>query len=174
MTDWRVVLLAMEPTAKPWIVDGIVDAMPTIIERFKIDTPLRQQHFLATIAHESDHFHTTTEYASGAAYEGRKDLGNIQKGDGRRFKGRGLIQLTGRFNYKAASDEFKEDFVTDPDLVARFPWAALVSGWFWHKNAINKHADKDDCHAVCKVVNGGLNGINSRITLTRLAGKALA
>jgi putative chitinase len=174
MTDWRAVIFKIEPTAKPWIVDGIVDTMPSIIERYAINTSLRQQHFLATLAHESDHFHTTTEYASGGAYEGRKDLGNTQRGDGKRFKGRGLIQLTGRFNYDAASKEFKTDFVADPDLVARFPWAALVSGWFWGKNDINKFADKDDCRGVCKVVNGGTNGLDSRINLTRLAGAALA
>jgi putative chitinase len=174
MTDWRSVISIMEPTAKPWIVDGLVDAMPVLIERYKIDTALRQQHFLATCAHESDHFHTTVEYASGAAYEGRKDLGNTYKGDGKRFRGRGLIQLTGRANYRAAGDEFKTDFVADPDKVARFPWAALVSGWFWHKNEINRHADNDDPRAVCKVVNGGLNGLQSRIDLTRIAGRALA
>lgn len=174
MTDWRKVILTMEPTAKPWIVDGLVDAMPSIIERYKIDTTLRQQHFLATLAHESDHFHTTTEYASGAAYENRKDLGNTHRGDGKKFKGRGLIQLTGRSNYQAASDEFKQDFVEDPELAARFPWAALTGGWFWHKNGLNAVADKDDCRGVCKIVNGGYNGIDSRTMLTQLAGKALA
>jgi putative chitinase len=174
MTDWRAVVFQIEPTAKPWIVDGVVDAMPAVIERYHINTPLRQQHFLGTLAHESDHFHTTTEYASGAAYEGRKDLGNTHKGDGKRFKGRGLIQLTGRYNYQAASDEFKTDFIAEPDLVARFPWAILVSAWWWKNHDLNEVADKDDCTRVCRIVNGGVNGLQSRINLTRLAGVALA
>jgi putative chitinase len=173
MTDWRAVVFKIELTAKPWIADGIVDSMPIVIERYAVNTPLRQQHFLGTLAHESDHFHTTTEYASGGAYEGRKDLGNVQKGDGRRFKGRGLIQLTGRANYQAASNELKTDFVADPDLVARFPWAIVVSAWWWKNHDLNAVADKDDCERVCRVVNGGLTGLDSRIDLTRLAGKAL-
>jgi putative chitinase len=174
MTDWRAVILKIEPTAKPWIVDGIVDAMPIVIERYTINTPLRQQHFLGTLAHESDHFHTTVEYASGAAYENRKDLGNLYRGDGKRFKGRGLIQLTGRANYAAAAQEFKTDFIEEPDLVSRFPWALVVSAWWWRNHDLNEVADKDNCEQVCRIVNGGTNGLQSRIDLTRLAGEALA
>lgn len=171
--EWRQVLVKMEPNGKPWILDGLADAMPIIVERYKINTTTRQTHFLATLAHESDHFRTTREYASGAAYEGRKDLGNTQPGDGKRFRGRGLIQLTGRANYAAASAAMGEDYIGNPDLVERFPAAAMVSGWFWQKNDINKHADKDDVRAVCKVVNGGYNGLDSRIALTKIAGTAL-
>ena len=160
--DWKKVILKIEPRAKEWIVLGLADAMPIMVDQFKLDTALRQQHFLAQCAHESDHFQTTREYASGKAYEGRKDLGNAQKGDGERYRGRGLIQLTGRFNYTAASKALGEDYVGHPDLVERFPAAAIVSGWFWEKNAINEHADRDDIRAVTKVVNGGYNGLDSR------------
>jgi putative chitinase len=173
LVEWEAVLKQIAPSAKLWIVDGVVDAMPIVVERYEINTPLRQQHFLATLAHESDYFRTTTEYASGAAYEGRKDLGNIQKGDGRKYKGRGLIQLTGRFNYAAATKAFKTDFIADPDLVARFPAAIMVSAWWWKNHGLNEVADQDDCKGVCKIVNGGYNGLNSRIDLTRLAGVAL-
>jgi len=167
--EWKVLLDKMEPNGKPWIILGLADAMPTVVERYEVNTKERQAQFLATVAHESDHFRATVEYASGNAYEGRRDLGNTQKGDGRRFKGRGLIQLTGRFNYKAASDEFKTDFIADPDLIGVFPWAAVVSAWWWKNHDLNRIADKGDPRAVCKVVNGGLNGIDSRIALLKIA-----
>lgn len=171
--EWRDVLLKMEPRGKPWILDGLADAMPVMV-RFAIDTPLRQQHFLAQCAHESDHFQTTREYASGQAYEGRKDLGNTAKGDGQRFRGRGLIQLTGRANYRDASNALQEPYIETPELVERFPAAAIVSGWFWHRNDINRHADKDDARAVCKAVNGGLNGLDSRLALLKTAKTVIA
>ena len=117
---------------------------------------------------------TTREYASGAAYEGRKDLGNTQKGDGTRFRGRGLIQLTGRANYAAASKALGEPYIDDPDLVERFPAAAMVSGWFWQKNNVNKHANRDDARAVTKVINGGYNGLDSRQALLKTAKSAVA
>lgn len=172
--EWREVLLKMEPKGKPWILDGLADAMPHIVERFNINTPLRQQHFLAQVAHESDHFKTTREYASGQAYEGRKDLGNTHRGDGQRYRGRGLIQLTGRANYEAASAALGEPYAAVPDLVERFPAAAIVSGWFWDRNDIHKHADKDDVRAVTKVVNGGYNGLDSRTALLATARTAFS
>lgn len=171
--EWRQVLVKMEPRGKPWVLDGLADAMPHLVERFGINTAVRQQHFLAQVAHESDHFQTTREYASGKAYEGRKDLGNTQKGDGERFRGRGLIQLTGRFNYQKASDALKEPYVDDPPLVEKFPAAAIVSGWWWQTNGCNELADKDDVKVVTKRVNGGLNGINSRTALLATARTAI-
>jgi putative chitinase len=161
--EWRAALVKIAPRGKPWILDGLADAMPAMVDRFDINTAVRQQHFLAQLAHESDHFQTTREYASGRAYEGRKDLGNTHKGDGERFRGRGLIQLTGRSNYQRASDALKEPYVQEPDLVEKFPAAAIVSGWFWKTNGLNEIADKDDIRAVTRRVNGGLNGLDSRM-----------
>lgn len=160
--EWRKVLVKIEPRGKPWILDGLADAMEDLVSTFEINTDFRQQHFLSQCAHESDHFQTTREYASGAAYEGRKDLGNTVKGDGQRFRGRGLIQLTGRANYRAASNALQEPYVEQPELVERFPAAAIVSGWFWKTHGLNELADKDDVRAVTKRVNGGYNGLASR------------
>src|SRR5580692_4442418 len=170
--EWKTVILKVEPRGKAWIVDGLADQMELLATKFGIDTPLRQQHFLAQCAHESDHFQTTREYASGKAYEGRRDLGNTRKGDGERYRGRGLIQLTGRFNYEAASKALGEPYVEEPNLVELFPAAAIVSGWFWAKNDINKHADRDDVRAATKVVNGGLNGLDSRVAALKSAKSA--
>ena len=172
--EWEKVILKVSPRGKPWIVLGLADQMERMASEFKIDTPLRQQHFIAQCAHESDGFQTTREYASGRAYEGRRDLGNTQKGDGERFRGRGLIQLTGRFNYTAASQALGEPYVDKPELVEVFPAAAIVSGWFWAKNNINQHADRDDVRAVTKVVNGGYNGLKERTAYLSTARTAIS
>ena len=172
--DWRIALGRIEPNGKPWILDGLADAMPGMVKAFDINTAVRQQHFLSQCAHESDHFQTTREYASGGAYEGRRDLGNTHKGDGKKFRGRGLIQLTGRANYEAASKALGEPYAHDPELVERFPAAAIVSGWFWATHGLNALADKDDVEAVTRRVNGGINGLASRITCLKAARTCIA
>ena len=115
--------------------------------------------FVAQCAHESDHFKTTVEYASGAAYEGRKDLGNTEPGDGKRFKGRGYIQLTGRSNYAKAGAYFGVDFLKHPEWVAEPEWAAKVSAWFF---TVFAKVDGLDITRATKRINGGLNGIKQR------------
>ena len=172
--EWEAVVKQIAPSGKPWIVMGFADALPALCSRYKIDTPDRQAHFIAQVTHESDGLRTTIEYADGSAYEGRKDLGNTRKGDGRKFKGRGLIQLTGRANYSAASRALGQDFVADPVLVAAFPAAADVSGWFWDSRDLNRHADRDDVEAVTLAINGGFNGLDSRVAYLKSAKTALA
>lgn len=132
--------------------------------RFGIVSELSKAHFLAQVAHESAGFRTATEYASGKAYEGRRDLGNVKPGDGVRYKGRGLIQCTGRANYAEYSlDTYGDDrCVRDPFMVAKLPDAALVAGWFWQKRGLNKYAEQDDLRAVTKRINGGYNGLADR------------
>ncbi|QGL88395.1 hypothetical protein FEO91_08790 [Stenotrophomonas maltophilia] len=132
--------------------------------QFGIVTALQKAHFLAQVAHESDGFSTATEYASGRAYEGRADLGNVRPGDGVRFKGRGLIQLTGRENYAAFSHAMGrgEYFLREPEAVAMLPWAAIAAGWFWKRKGLNSLADRDDVVAVTKRINGGANGLEDR------------
>lgn len=139
--------------------------------RFGINTPLRVAHFLAQVAHESMTGRYMEEIASGRAYEGRKDLGNVMTGDGTRFKGRGLIQLTGRTNYGAYSQALYGDdrALRDPGMVAKLPDAALAAGWFWQSKNLNRFADADDVTTVTKRVNGGLNGFDDRKTKLALA-----
>lgn len=137
--------------------------MPSMNRR-QINTPLRQAHFLAQLGQESDSFATAEEYASGDAYEGRLDLGNTQQGDGRRFKGRGLIQLTGRSNYAAYGTAIGKDLINgNPAAVATDPSLAVdVSTWFWDTHNLNHLADSDNVDAVTRAINGGLNGISNR------------
>jgi putative chitinase len=132
--------------------------------RYKITSELRMAHFIAQLAHESASFRYAEEIASGEAYEGRSDLGNTQPGDGRRFKGRGLIQLTGRANYTEYSRAAGVDYVAKPQLLASDPFAAVdVACWFWNSRKLNALADADDVKAVTRRINGGFNGLDDRI-----------
>ena len=157
----------MSRSATPTIVNGIVTSQDTI-EKGGIDTPLRLCHFMAQCAHESAHFGTTREFASGAAYEGRRDLGNTQPGDGRRYRGRGLIQTTGRANYHETTADIEKivptapDFEQNPEALEQFPWALLSAISYWRRRGINRHADRDDVRAVTIAVNGRLNGFEER------------
>lgn len=148
------------------------DAMRT----FEINTPLRMAHFLAQLGHESGSLRYVRELASGKAYEGRKDLGNVQPGDGVMYKGRGLIQLTGRANYEAFNGFLDDDVdvVEHPEKVEEPELATLVAGWFWWRSGLNKLADKDDVLAVTKRVNGGINGLEDRKGYLKRAKKVLA
>ncbi|MFB9057208.1 glycoside hydrolase family 19 protein, partial [Mariniflexile ostreae] len=153
----------------------LVEAINNVLGKYDINTCLRLSHFLAQIEHESDHFNTTEEYASGSLYEGRKDLGNTEKGDGKRFKGRGLIQLTGRANYTSYTnyikEEFKEtrNFIKEPDndiVASEIKYAVDAAGWYWKFGSswgnINIIADKDDVTKVTMAVNGGERGLADR------------
>lgn len=137
----------------------------TTMETRSIHTPLRRAHFLSQLGHESGSFTYKEEIASGAAYESRKDLGNTETGDGIKFKGRGLIQLTGRKNYVAYGKSIGRDLTVDGkwNLVATDPELAVdAAGWFWETNGLNELADSDNVEKVTKRVNGGQNGIADR------------
>ena len=127
-----------------------------------LDNSLRLIHFLAQLAHESGNFKYMEEIASGAAYEGRKDLGNTQAGDGKRFKGRGPIQLTGRANYRRYGQQLGIDFENNPAIVAIPSVGLLVACKFWSDNGLNELADKDDVVSITKRINGGTNGLADR------------
>ena len=127
-----------------------------------LDNSLRLIHFLAQLAHESGNFRYMEEIASGAAYEGRKDLGNTQPGDGKRFKGRGPIQLTGRANYRRYGQQLGIDFENNPAIVAIPSVGLLVACKFWSDNGLNELADKDDVVSITKRINGGTNGLADR------------
>jgi len=138
----------------------------------QINTPLRQAHFLAQLGHESGSLTYTAELASGAAYEGRIDLGNTDPSDGPRFKGRGLIQLTGRANYTSYGNDRGHDYITglNPNLLATDPKiAADCSGWFWATRQLNELADSDDLLTITKRINGGTHGFDDRARRLKLA-----
>ena len=127
-----------------------------------INTPRRQAAFLAQLAHESGQLRYFEEIASGAAYEGRTDLGNTQPGDGVRYKGRGPIQLTGRANYTAASRALGVDLVNHPHLAATPEIGFRIAQWFWNSRGLNAYADVKNFDAITYRVNGGYNGKAAR------------
>ena len=143
--------------------------------RFSINTPKRILCFWANVLHESGDLKFTKEISSGVQYEGRKDLGNVNTGDGAKYKGRGLLQLTGRRNYTAFSSwyklVFKEDinFVDNPEYLEQPEYAVLSAFWFWESNRLDKWADEGKFREVCSIINTGrpnsftINGFDDRI-----------
>lgn len=164
------------PKARPEIIGAVAELAPKMLPTYGLDRPHCLAHFVAQIAHESDRFATTREYASGAAYEGRKDLGNTQPGDGTRFRGRALIQNTGRYNYTKFTEWCRinkidaPDFVAEPAALEKFPWELLSSCWYWDfgnptRKSLNAYADANNIEAITRKINGGLNGYHDRISL---------
>lgn len=151
-------------------IDRAQEHLPHIIAtmaEFGIDTPARQAAFLAQIGHESGGLLFLVEVwgptPAQRRYEGRQDLGNNQTGDGFRYRGRGLIQLTGRDNYRRASAALGVDLLSQPDLLGQSPLADRVAGWFWRSNGCNRFADSGDFEGLTKRINGGLNGYPDRL-----------
>lgn len=177
----------MEKEMKEIRLEQLIIAMPNAGERaekflpymnrfakeFGIDNPLRWAHYLAQIAHESGELRYTQEIASGKAYEGRKDLGNTQKGDGVKYKGRGLIQLTGRANYAKYKKFCGFDVVANPELLEKPLGATRSSMWYWQTHGLNELADTDDIKKITRKINGGTNGLESREKFLTRAKRAL-
>lgn len=173
---------------RPLTIEALVKIMPyakakadqyapllnSAMLEFEINTQLRQASFLAQIGHESGQLRYVREIASGAAYEGRKDLGNTQPGDGVRFRGRGLIQVTGRANYTAAMMALDIDCVEHPELLELPINACRSAGWFWKTHGLNELADAGDQVKVTRRINGGTNGLATRLELFEVARKVLA
>lgn len=136
-----------------------------------MDTPLRLAHFMAQLIHESGSFRYMEEIASGQAYEGRANLGNTQPGDGKRYKGRGPIQITGRSNYRRYGARIGIDLERHPEIAA-YPCVGLhLALEYWKANGINTFADADNVLAVTRTINGGTNGLADRKThLARIKG----
>jgi putative chitinase len=127
----------------------------------EINTVNRMAAFLGQLALESGELKYMEEIASGEAYEGRKDLGNVNPGDGKRYKGRGPIQLTGRNNYTIASADLGIDLVNNPKRAADPDVGFRVAAWYWTKHNLNELADLETQEAydkITKKINGGYLG----------------
>ena len=142
--------------------------------KYGINTPLRIAHFLGQLSHESANFSADVENITyndaQRKYQNNKYLGNKLAGDGYRFRGRGLIQLTGRANYEKYKKYSGIDVVSNPDLASKLDIAIDIACWFWIKGSawgnLNRFADKDDLTAITKGINGGTNGIEDRAIKT--------
>lgn len=181
-------LTRMMPNTKRKTLEKYLYPLNRAFGRYEITTPLRIAHFIAQVGHESGSFRWPEEIwskpaldANGVAtkgtkfqlrYEGRKDLGNTEVGDGYRFRGRGLIQLTGRNNYKRYSDYLIESgyplsasLTEQPDLVGQPELAVDSAAWFWRRGRgpnLNEIADQDDVVKLTRRINGGTNGLEDR------------
>lgn len=150
---------------------------------FAIDSPKRKAAFLAQIAHESGRLAYVREIwgptPAQLRYEGRADIGNTQPGDGYRYRGRGLIQTTGRANYRATRDGLRAylaevpDFEEQPEQLEAPKWAALSAGWFWSARGLNDLADAGDFMRLTRRINGGVNGYDDRLALWGAAKAAM-
>lgn len=165
-------LQSIMPFAKARI-PSFVSPLNGAMHEFHINSPLRQAAFVAQIAHESGELRYVKEIASGAAYEHRKDLGNTQPGDGMKFKGRGLIQITGRNNYHECGKALGVDLITNPELLETNDLACRSAAWFWASHGLNDLADKGDFERITKRINGGLNGYQERLAYHARATMAL-
>jgi putative chitinase len=161
----------------PPLVEWINKTCPT----YEIDTAQEFCHFLAQGCHETDHFKTLEEYASGKAYEGRADLGNTQPGDGVKFKGRGIFQTTGRANYLQLGIKLgkRDFFINSPELLEDPEYAVWSACEYWKTRGLNdaaNHADTDllkkkyrgnvidvtPVEFISLTINGGYNGMDER------------
>ena len=150
------------PNSKEEIIGPLVGYLNKYLPKYEVTTYLRVCHFLAQAAHEAASFRTLREYASGAAYEGRKDLGNVKPGDGVRYKGRGIFQLTGRANYRDIGNKIGMDLENNPELAESPEVSVLTALEYWKSRNLNVLADRDDVEGITRKINGGLNGFEDR------------
>ncbi|MFZ4601661.1 MAG: glycoside hydrolase family 19 protein [Caulobacterales bacterium] len=164
-------LMKVVPNAKADLVAKLAPAFQQELPRAQINTGLRIAHFIAQMAHESA-FRYMEELGKDeyfTRYDGRKDLGNTQPGDGLRYKGRGIIQLTGRNNYGIYGQKLGLDLVNNPQLASDPIVATKVATLYWTERRINQPADADDVYTVTRRINGGQNGIDDRIMKLKIA-----
>ena len=148
--------------AQTTIVNAISGSFAAVLDSYQINTYLRIAHFMAQVTVECAGFRTTEEFASGNEYEGRTDLGNTHPGDGKRYKGRGLLQLTGRANYRSIGAILGLDLENHPEIAGDPLISLRIAGEYWKKHQINTPAEGDDLIQVTQLVNGGQNGIEDR------------
>jgi putative chitinase len=147
------------------------------MEEFEINTPQRQAAFLAQIGHESGGLHFIVEVwgptDAQRRYEMRHDLGNCETGDGLKYRGRGLIQITGRANYAKAGEALGVDLIEEPEHLGEPELAARSAAWFWQAHGLNELADAGEFEKITRRINGGLNGYAQRLGLYAAAKEAL-
>lgn len=175
------------PKATPVRIAFAAPHLDKAMSHYGITDPKDIATFLAQIGHESLDLKYTEEIASGEAYEGRKDLGNSEPGDGKRFKGRGYIQLTGRFNYLLASKEFGKSLEELQEWLETPAGASWSAAWFWKRKGLSaiatkpdswrgsvnkKYKDLDPFTYCCVIVNGGYNGLEDRRRRFEIAKRA--
>jgi putative chitinase len=192
-------MMTNEQLAKLGIDSKWLQPLLDTFAKYEINTPQRQSAFIGQCAHESGNFKVLQENLNYSAkglmatwssrfpdmdtaerYErqpekiankvyARADMGNTDDGDGWKYRGRGVIQLTGKNNYRACGEALGLDLVENPDLILEPKYACLSAGWFWNKRGLNTLADALDIETITKRVNGGLHGLLDRQAKTQIA-----
>src|SRR5213083_1521988 len=195
-------LLQILPNARQ-VAGVFVPALNATMAKYQITTPARMAAFLAQVGHESCQLTVLVEnlnYSAEAlqrvwparfdaalaakcarqpeqianiAYASRMGNGAPASGDGWRYKGRGLIQVTDKSNYQRCGDALGLDLITSPELLEQPQHAAMSAGWFWAANGLNALADTGDLQAITRKINGGLNGYADRAAIYERALKVL-
>ena len=164
-------LLSICPRA--YRVDKYLPLLNKYMSEYKITGVYRESAFIAQILHESGKFFYTQEIASGKAYEFRKELGNTSAGDGVKYKGRGFLQITGKFNYQKISKSLGIDFVNKPELLCLPAYCVESACWMWVNMGLNILADNQEFKTITRRINGGLNGYAHRLSFYNKALKVL-
>ena len=168
MTITRQQLLQILPNAGP-VAGVFTPLLNTAMVRYQIVGPKRIAAFIAQIGHESGQLMYVKEIwgptKAQARYEGRADLGNNQPGDGSKYRGRGLIQITGRANYMMCSEALALDLIKQPELLEKPQHACMSAAWFWASRGLNTLADAGQFDKITQRINGGQNGAADRQAL---------
>jgi len=166
-------LTVLTPTGKPWILAALAENFAGVTAPYGITaSPRRLCHFLAQAAHESAGFRTLEEYGGESwwkRYEGREDLGNTKPGDGIRYHGRGIFQLTGRANYKSMGSKVQRHLEDEPALAAEADVSLQTACEYWKTRKLDVYADRNDIREITRRINGGFNGLNERTMFFRRA-----
>lgn len=153
-------------------------ALNTAMQHYQIVGTKRVAAFIAQVGHESGQLRWVREIwgptDAQRGYEGREVLGNAVPGDGRKYCGRGLIQITGRANYAACGEALGQDLINYPELLELPQHAAMSAAWFWKQKGLNDLADRDQFNTITRRINGGLNGLADRLALWEKAKAVLA
>jgi putative chitinase len=152
-------------------------ALNTAMDRFQIIGQKRVAAFIAQVGHESGQLRYVREIwgptAQQVGYEGRNDLGNTVAGDGLKYRGRGLIQITGRANYAACGEALGADLISQPELLEKPHYACMSAAWFWATKGLNTLADTGSFVTITRRINGGTNGLAGRQAFYSAALKVL-
>jgi len=160
--DFAAIFTAIRQPNRGRYLDALLEAC----HEFDITHPRREAAFVAQVGHETGGLVWLEELGGESywrRYEGRTDLGNTQKGDGARYHGRGLIQLTGRANYRTVGAQLGLPLEGQPDLAAEVEAGARIAGYFWKSRGCNELADADAFKAITRKINGGLTGLDDRL-----------
>ena len=170
-------LLQILPNAGP-VAGVFVPVLNAAMGHYQIVGTKRVAAFIAQIGHESGQLKYVKEIwgptAAQARYEGRKDLGNTEAGDGAKYRGRGLIQITGRANYMACGEGLGLDLIKQPELLEKPQHACMSAAWFWATKGLSTLADAGQFDKITQRINGGQNGAADRQALYARALKVLA